>query len=179
MWPKFGNCGISMREVITTSILTRKTAFFDGWSWFRFNNLGLALGTNWEFYTSVAKGLKLKVRKFLGLIPTFAEMTGEKLVGGGLFGHTPPPRPPSWIGLKLLPMLILELKEFVQDRVGIFNHIFLKSSNTSPNNNVTLYNHVILLNFLFQNLYELFLHARNLHQLYLPYLSDYKIFLFR
>ena len=80
-----------MREVITTSILTRKTAFFDGWSWFRFNNLGLALGTNWEFYTSVAKGLKLKVRKFLGLIPTFAEMTGEKLVGGGLFGHTPPP----------------------------------------------------------------------------------------
>ena len=86
-----------MREVITTSILTRKTAFFDGWSWFRFNNLGLALGTNWEFYTSVAKGLKLKVRKFLGLIPTFAEMTGEKLVGGGLFGHTPPPPPPSSI----------------------------------------------------------------------------------
>ena len=34
------------------------------------------------FYTSVAKGLKLKVRKSWGLIPTFAEVTGEKLVGG-------------------------------------------------------------------------------------------------
>ena len=63
--------------------LTRKTAFFKGWGWFKFNNLGLALGTNLKFYTSVAKGLKLKVRKFLGLIPTFLEVTGEKLVGGG------------------------------------------------------------------------------------------------
>ena len=33
-----------------------------------------------KFYTSVAKGLKLKVRKFLGLIPMFVEVTGEKLV---------------------------------------------------------------------------------------------------
>ena len=44
--------------------LTRKNAFFEGWS-----------------YTSVEKGLKLKVRKFWGLIPTFVEVTGEKLVG--------------------------------------------------------------------------------------------------
>ena len=62
--------------------LTRKTAFFEGWSWFKFNNLGLALGTNLKFYTSVAKELKLKVRKFLGPIPTFVEVTGGKLVGG-------------------------------------------------------------------------------------------------
>ena len=34
-----------------------------------------------KFYTSVAKGLKLKVRKFLGIIPTFVEATGEQLVG--------------------------------------------------------------------------------------------------
>ena len=68
--------------------LTRKTAFFEGWSWFKFNNLGLALGTNLKFYTSVAKGLKLKVRKFLGLIPTFPEVTEEKLVGGAFL---PPP----------------------------------------------------------------------------------------
>ena len=60
--------------------MTRKTAFFEGWSWFKFNNLGLALGT--KFCTSVAKGLKLKVRKFLGPTPTFVEVTGEKLVGG-------------------------------------------------------------------------------------------------
>ena len=60
--------------------LTRNTAFFEGWSWFKFNNLGLAVGTNLKFYTSVAKRLKLKVRKFLGLIPTFLEVTGEKPV---------------------------------------------------------------------------------------------------
>ena len=59
--------------------MTRKTAFFEGWSWFKFNNLGLALGTNLKFYTSLSKGLKLKVRKFLGLINTFVEVTGEKL----------------------------------------------------------------------------------------------------
>ena len=88
--------------------LTRKTAFFKGWGWFKFNNLGLALGTNLKFYTSVAKGLKLKVRKFLGLIPTFLEVTGEKLVGGGggiLFC------PPFWIGSKCL-LLRLFLAEF-------------------------------------------------------------------
>ena len=35
---------------------------------------------NLKFYTSVAKGLKLKVRKFWGLITTLVEVTGEKLV---------------------------------------------------------------------------------------------------
>ena len=48
-------------------------------------NLGLALGLAWKFYTSVAKGLKLKVRKCLGLILTFAAVTVEKLVGRGGF----------------------------------------------------------------------------------------------
>ena len=75
--------------------LTRKTAFMKGWSWFKFNNLGVALGENLKFYTSVAKGLKQKVRKFWRLIPTFVEVTGEKLVesaGGGLF---PPLRNPE------------------------------------------------------------------------------------
>ena len=33
--------------------------------------------------------LKLKVRKFCGLIPMFVEVTGEKLVGGGLFAPHP------------------------------------------------------------------------------------------
>ena len=65
--------------------LTRETTFFEGWSWFKFNNLGLALGASLKFYTSVAKGLKLKVRKFWGLIPTFVEVTGEKLAGCGAF----------------------------------------------------------------------------------------------
>ena len=43
---------------------------------------------NLKLYTSVAKGLKLKVKKFLGLVRTFIEVTREKLVGG-LFA--PPP----------------------------------------------------------------------------------------
>ena len=78
-----------MRQVIIISFykdLTRKTAFFEGWFWFKFNNLGLALGMNLKFHTSVEKGLELKVRKFYGLVPTFVEVTWEKLVrGGGLF----------------------------------------------------------------------------------------------
>ena len=57
--------------------LTRKTAFFEGRSWFKFNNLGLALGTNLKFCTTVAKGLTIKVRN-VGPIPTFVEVTGEK-----------------------------------------------------------------------------------------------------
>ena len=67
--------------------------FFVGRSWIKFNNLGLALCMALKFYTSEAKGLKLKVRMFWGLIPTIVEVTGEKLVGG-LFAPT------SWIGLK-------------------------------------------------------------------------------
>ena len=63
--------------------LTRKTTFFEGWSWFKFNNLGLALGIALKFYTSVKKGLKLKVTIFLWLFPTFVEITWEKLKGGG------------------------------------------------------------------------------------------------
>ena len=46
----------------------------------------LAIGRNLKFDTSVAKGLKTKVRKIYRLIPTFREVTVEKLVGeGGLF----------------------------------------------------------------------------------------------
>ena len=82
--PRFGNCSISMRKFIITSVLwgfDQKNCFFDERSWFEFNNLGLALGTNLEFYTSVAKELKLKVRKFWRPNSTFVEVTGEKLVG--------------------------------------------------------------------------------------------------
>ena len=60
--------------------LTGKTAFFEGSSWLKFNNLGVALGMALKFYTSVTKELKLKVRKFCELVPKFVEVTGEKLV---------------------------------------------------------------------------------------------------
>ena len=51
----------------------------------------MALGTNLQFYTSVAKRLKLKVRKFWGLVPTFVEVTGEELIRGAFL--PPPPLP--------------------------------------------------------------------------------------
>ena len=85
-----------MREVIITSILQgfdKKNHFFEEWSWFKFNNLGLALCMSFKCYTSVAKGLKLKFRKFLGRIPTFVEVTEEKLLGGPFW-------PPSLIVLR-------------------------------------------------------------------------------
>ena len=47
----------------------------------KFNNSGLVLGMALKFYASVVKKLKLKVRKFLELVPTFVEITEEKLVG--------------------------------------------------------------------------------------------------
>ena len=59
-----------------------------------FNNLGLALAENLKLCTSVAIGLKLKVRKFLGPNHAFVEVPGGKLVGGS----SPPSL--SWIGLK-------------------------------------------------------------------------------
>ena len=57
--------------------MNRKTNFFQGYSWFKFNHLGLALGMALKCYTNVAKVLKLKVRKFWRLIPTFVEVTRE------------------------------------------------------------------------------------------------------
>ena len=52
--------------------------------------MGLTLDMALKFYISVAKGLKLKVRKFWWLIPTFVEITGKKLVGAGAFLHPLP-----------------------------------------------------------------------------------------
>ena len=78
MRPKFGSSSIFKRKVIVTSTLQgfdQKNDFFEGWSSFKFNNLGLALGMALKFYTSVAKESKLKVRKFFGLILTFVKVT--------------------------------------------------------------------------------------------------------
>ena len=42
----------------------KKNRFFEGWSWFKLNNLGFVLGMAFKFYSSVAKGLKLKFKVF-------------------------------------------------------------------------------------------------------------------
>ena len=62
--------------------------------------MGLALGKTLKFYTSAAKGLKLKLRKFLGLIPTFVEVTGENWQGGFL---PPPPIQPGIVACTCNP----------------------------------------------------------------------------
>ena len=69
MWLKFGNSGFSMREVNNLN--------FEGWSSFKFNNLGLAQGVALKFYTSVAKGLKLK-DKVLGANSSVCRSYREK-----------------------------------------------------------------------------------------------------
>ena len=63
--------------------MTTKTTFFEGWFWFKFNNLGLAQGMALKFYTRVAKGLKLKVKKFV-------DVPGEKMIRR-VFIASPPP----------------------------------------------------------------------------------------
>ena len=68
--------------------LTKKMDFFKG-------GLGsiqlLAIDMALKFYSSAPKGLKLKLRKFWGLIPTFGEVTGEKWSGGLFCTHLPHP----------------------------------------------------------------------------------------
>ena len=40
--------------------------FFEEWSWLKFTSLGFALGATLKLYSSLRKGLKIKVRKFWG-----------------------------------------------------------------------------------------------------------------
>ena len=80
-WGHLINSSISMEEVILTSILKgfdQKNLLFGECSWLKLNKLRLAVGIALKFYGSVENGLKLNVRKFWGLIPTFVE---EKLQG--------------------------------------------------------------------------------------------------
>ena len=60
---KFENQSILTIEVIVTLFykdLGRKTDCFEGWSWFKFDNLWLVLSMTLKFYSSVAKKKKVK-----------------------------------------------------------------------------------------------------------------------
>ena len=85
MWLKFGNSSILWEKLSYLQFykdLTRKIIFSERKSWFKLSNLRLALDMALKFYTSLAIGLKLKVKTFWRLIPTFVEVTGERLEGG-------------------------------------------------------------------------------------------------
>ena len=78
IWPKSGNCSISLREVTITSILKRfnpKKRDALGAS----SIIWVALAMVSRIQTSVAKNWKLTVNKFWRLIFTFLEVTAEKL----------------------------------------------------------------------------------------------------
>ena len=82
LWNK-GYDIINFIHDVTHKILSRDSNhIFDGCAWFKFHNLGLTVGMTLAFYTSVEKGLKLKVKKFWGLIPTFVEVTGKEWYRG-------------------------------------------------------------------------------------------------
>ena len=96
MWPKFGNASTFMREPIIASVLQvwpEKPLFWQDSLGSSSIKLGLSLGIALKFHTTVARGLKLKVRNCWGLIPTFVDALGEKWQG--VFA----PHPPSWLGL--------------------------------------------------------------------------------
>ena len=60
--------------------LIRKNTFFEGWPLIKFNNLELVLGMALKFYSSIVKGLKLKVRKVWGysyVCRSYREKTGS------------------------------------------------------------------------------------------------------
>ena len=123
MWPKFSNCSIFMRELQFCKDLARKTDFFEGWSWIKFNHLRLVLERVLKFYDNVVKVLELKVRTFWGLIPTFGEVAEEKLIGGGapaILNRVTE----SSIALRNIPETSAWFDSFIPSESRSFNKIF-------------------------------------------------------
>ena len=88
-----------------------------------------------KFYTSAAKGLKLKVRKFLGLIPTSIVEKGEKLIKGAFLA-------PSI--LNRISCVYCNFFEVLQVEKSMISKIVFLSI-VSYNYNVTLLFHYFLL----------------------------------
>ena len=93
MWPKFSNSSTFMKVVIITSILyefDQKNHLVRGMVLIQVQQIEIGTRYGREIlHTCGAKGLKLRVRKFWVLTPTFAEVTEEKLAGEGLFASHP------------------------------------------------------------------------------------------
>ena len=93
--------------------MTRKTTFIEEWSWFKFTNLGLKLGTKLEIVQQCGKRVKTKSTKVLGANSYVCRSYRGK-GGRRLFCPPPPPCPPpspssSWIGLLLLKFIIANI----------------------------------------------------------------------
>ena len=77
-----------MTDVITSiyKISPEKPFFFGGCSWFKFNNLELALGIAFKFYTSVVKKVvETKSQKILGSNPYVCRSYSGKPGWGAFF----------------------------------------------------------------------------------------------
>ena len=80
-----------MTDVITSiyKISPEKPIFFGGCSWFKFNNLELALGIAFKFYTSVVKKVvETKSQKILGSNPYVCRSYSGKPGWGAFFGQS-------------------------------------------------------------------------------------------
>ena len=101
--------------------LPRKTAFFEGWFSFKLNNQGLALGADFKFYTSVAKGLKQKFRQLRELISILQKLQRKNWYGRDPF--CPPPPPPSWLGLTYRLQ-----RRYINICIYVWQHIYFDNS---------------------------------------------------
>ena len=97
MWPTFGDSSISMREVITTSILKEfgeKNRPFWRVVLVQVQELGTGINYKLEALHQCGKKVKTKSQKVLGANSyVCGSYRGKTSTGGGLFG------PPSRIGL--------------------------------------------------------------------------------
>ena len=57
--------------------MTRKSNFFEGYSWLKLDYLGPALAMALKLFICATNEIKIKVKTFWRLIPTFVEVTGE------------------------------------------------------------------------------------------------------
>ena len=158
LWPKFGKSfGISMREVIIKDLI-RKTTFFERWSWLKFNNLELAVGTALKFHTSCGKRVKTQSPRVLGANPTFLDITEEKLVVA--------PPPPFWIVLEFQKKFLQiekkrrftrSLSEFRRNRKKIITLKLIVFGNVMSNLKAAADDNLSFFNWSFGNFFPDFL----------------------
>ena len=75
--------------------LTRKTAFFERWSWFKFINLGVTQGRKVEILHQCGKRVKTKSQNVLGGNSYICRSYRGKTGRGAFLPPTPPFFPPS------------------------------------------------------------------------------------